>query len=357
MKLRGRALLATAFLAVSACSGPNASSTQSAGGSALATATATAEATNASTSASASSTSSDQPPAFENLSLATVLVNGLAVRTAAGLGSALLQRRSMPGGVMEDVRLNEGNHVYVLSSGPSQPVDGQWWFQVAIEGDPAYVADAQAVDVGWVAVGTAGDPWIREDNGFCDARPTFVTLVGMSRIVRVGCYGSAPLTIDAFQATVPPNAGLGGACENYSNPLHWLLCDNINYSFVNAAGSRSSSGCTSTRRAGSRPPCSRKAPWGRIGGSSAISTTPLRRAAPRTLARATKGKRNGSCARPTSWWSRSRRSAERPRPIGQDDRGAGRGGQAPRRTRTRGRHRMPLEARMMQPLSGVRTHR
>ena len=140
---------------------------------------------------------------------------------------------------MEDVRLNEGNHVYVLSTGSEQLVDGQWWFQVAIEGDPAYVADAQAVDVGWVAVGTAGDPWIREDNGFCDARPTFVTLVGMSRIVRVGCYGSAPLTIDAFQATVPPNAGLGGACENYSNPLHWLLCDNINYSFVNAAGGES----------------------------------------------------------------------------------------------------------------------
>ncbi len=65
------------------------------------------------------------------------------------------------------------------------------------------------------------------------------TLVGMSRIVRVGCYGSAPLTIDAFQATVPPNAGLGGACEKYSNPLHWLLCDNINYSFVNAAGGES----------------------------------------------------------------------------------------------------------------------
>ena len=39
---------------------------------------------------------------------------------------------------MEDVRLNEGNHVYVLSSGSSQPVDGEWWFQVAIEGDPAY---------------------------------------------------------------------------------------------------------------------------------------------------------------------------------------------------------------------------
>jgi hypothetical protein len=137
----------------------------------------------------------------------------------------------MVSGGEEDVRLNEGDPVFVLSSGSY--ADGQWWFQVAIAEDRAYAPRGLEVGVGWVAGGTAADPWIGERPGLCHGAPTLATIVAASRIERIGCSGGAPLTFDAYQAALSPDGGLGGACGDEPT---WLVCDNINYDFVNADG-------------------------------------------------------------------------------------------------------------------------
>jgi len=91
------------------------------------------------------------------------------------------------------------------------------------------------VIVGWLASGTATEEWLVADDSPC--QPATVTSLGeMSEIERIGCFDSSSLTIDARVAALPPDAGLGGAC-GFEAPLpNWLLCDNINYNWVNADG-------------------------------------------------------------------------------------------------------------------------
>jgi hypothetical protein len=158
-------------------------------------------------------------PIFQNWALATVNVAGLNVRSAPGLHAPLIR---------DGYRLNIGDHVLVLSDARS--ADGMWWLTVAMQRP----GPLNPVRVGWAAAGTRQDPWIEEDNGWCRSAPSFEGLLALSGVERMGCYGRAPITIEAYQATLPPDAGLGGACDTIEPT--WLLCDHINYSWVNRAG-------------------------------------------------------------------------------------------------------------------------
>lgn len=165
---------------------------------------------------------------WQNWALATVRVNGLNVRIAPGESEALVPDVGWfdAGGV---VRLNAGEHVLVMGSADAG--DGNQWVQIGAQRDPRQ----NQVAVGWAVAGTLDDPWVEEDNSWCPgAEPSFDVLVGLTGIERVGCYSSIPLTFTAQQATISPDAGLGGVCG--PAPVPWLQCDNVNYSYVNRDG-------------------------------------------------------------------------------------------------------------------------
>ena len=165
---------------------------------------------------------------WQNWALATVRVNGLNVRVAPGESEALVPDVGWfdAGGV---VRLNAGEHVLVMASADAG--DGNQWVQIGAQRD----ARQNPVAVGWAVAGTVDDPWVEEDNSWCPgAEPSFDELVGLTGVERMGCYSSIPLTFTARQATISPDAGLGGVCG--PAPVPWLQCDNVNYSYVNRDG-------------------------------------------------------------------------------------------------------------------------
>lgn len=166
---------------------------------------------------------------WQNWALATVRVNGLNVRAGAGPSQPTLPDDGLwfdAGGV---VRLNAGDHVLVV--GAAEGTDGLQWVQIGVQKDPRQ----SPVYVGWAVAGTVDDPWVEEDNSWCPgAEPSFETLVTLTGIERMGCYASIPLTFDAHQATISPDAGLGGACGPVAVP--WLQCEHINYNWVNRDG-------------------------------------------------------------------------------------------------------------------------
>ena len=178
-------------------------------------------------SGSSSGLAEETRPIFENWALATVRVNGLNVRSEPGTDAPLVPDEYGQFGE-GGLRLNEGNHVLVLSDARS--ADGLWWLTIGVN----RVGVFNPVVVGWAAAGTREDPWIEEDNAWCPSDPSLDVLLTLSGIERMGCYASAPITIDAYQATRSPDAGLGGACR--AREPAWLLCDNINYNWVNRDG-------------------------------------------------------------------------------------------------------------------------
>ena len=173
-------------------------------------------------------TDAGAPPVFQNWALATIRVNGLAVRQEPSTTAPVISNPVES----EPVRLDAGDHVLVISD--AREAGGLWWLRVVIGS-----RSTERVPIGWAAAGTADDPWIEEDNSFCP-EPTLEALIDLTGIERVGCYGSAPITFDAYPAVLPPDAGLGGACRVESEDApRWLLCDHINYSWVNPGISRS----------------------------------------------------------------------------------------------------------------------
>jgi hypothetical protein len=131
------------------------------------------------------------------------------------------------------VRLDAGHRVLVLD-GPVVSDDLRW-FAIALEEDPSYYS--RPLTVAWVAGGTEADPWLDDDyTDVCPTQPTFADLVAMAGIMRLGCYHATSLSIDAYQAAESPEGGLGGACEVQPPSPRWLVCDNINYNWVNKDG-------------------------------------------------------------------------------------------------------------------------
>jgi hypothetical protein len=124
-----------------------------------------------------------------------------------------------------------GQDVLVLGS----PLwhEGYWWLLVGVpQSSGLYAAP---IPVGWVARGTATEEWLVADDAPCP-QPTVTVLGELSGIQRVGCYGSSSLTFDAHVAALPPDAGLGGVCGVLDPYPAWLMCDNVNYNWVNADG-------------------------------------------------------------------------------------------------------------------------
>ncbi len=169
---------------------------------------------------------------FQNWGIGEVLVNGLRVRTEPGSDAPPVL---VPDGDRSVAWvLNEGDQVLVTGGG--RAVDGYQWWEVFGALDRSTMAPLR----GFVANGPPTDRWIQPANDLgCLEEPTFADLVAMPPHLRLACYGSAPLTFVAYAWTVPEDAGLGGACfveEPERQHVAWLLCDNINYAWVNATG-------------------------------------------------------------------------------------------------------------------------
>lgn len=167
-------------------------------------------------------------PLFQNEALATVRVDGLEVRSAAGLSAPVLDDPFGEYAGNGTVVLDAGDRVLVI--GDATWSDGQWWLKIATD------RVESAVVVGFVAAGTPGAPSVEEDNAFCPGEgPSLTELIGLTGVERLGCYASIPLSFAAYRATVPPDAGLGGACDPGTRP-EWLVCEHINYNWVNPDG-------------------------------------------------------------------------------------------------------------------------
>lgn len=162
------------------------------------------------------------PNLFTDSAPARVMVNGLTVRTAPSTSAAQLVFFGAR------VALNEGDRVFVL--GGPVAADGYWWAMVGLAMDPN---PKVPIPVAWVAVGTASDPWLVGQRS-CPT-PNLTTLSALPGIERVDCsYGT--VAIMAHQSAESPDDGLGGACPISAGLPGWLMCDNINYNWVNADG-------------------------------------------------------------------------------------------------------------------------
>jgi hypothetical protein len=167
------------------------------------------------------------PRLFPNRRLAVVRVNDLNVRVGPSISAPVLLDEDVP------VVLDAGDRVLVLD-GPVL-ADDLRWFAIAPEEDPGYYS--RPLTVAWVAGGTETDPWLDDDaTDLCSAQPTFADLVAMAGIMRLGCYAATSLSIEAYQAAEAPDGGLGGACEVQPPSPQWLVCDNVNYNWVNKDG-------------------------------------------------------------------------------------------------------------------------
>jgi hypothetical protein len=218
--MRPSSVVLALILLLTGCAAPGSTGTSTP---TTATATETVE-PSASATASPDVTPDDRTrPIFQNEALATVRVNGLEVRTDRGTAAPVLDDIYAGG---NKVRLDAGDHVLVLSN--ALWADGMWWVKIAT---------GRHMIVGFVAAGTRADPWVEEDNAWCPgAGPSLATLANLSGIEALGCYASIPLTFMAYPATVPPGVGFGGACEPPPTYPAWLVCDNINYNWVNRDG-------------------------------------------------------------------------------------------------------------------------
>lgn len=173
-----------------------------------------------------SSSATPEPPVFQNQTIAVVRVSGLNVRTAPSTTAPL--QIDVTGKALS---LNAGDEVLVLS-GPEW-ADDNWWLTVALAQDSGLYA--APIPVGWAAAGTRDEPWIEAASPDCPD-PAVDALAEMQGIDRIACYSSSPLTFDARIASAPPEGGLGGACDVEDSYPRWLMCDHINYNWVNLDG-------------------------------------------------------------------------------------------------------------------------
>ncbi len=169
------------------------------------------------------------PQSFRDRQLAIVRVNDLNMRTAPSISAPRLLDK-FDGD--RAITLDAGDRVLIVA-GPVE-ADGIWWFAVARGAGPLLLQHAARGGMGCRR--TSADPWVdAEETGPCAVVPPLANLVAAAGIIRLGCYGPSMLTFDAHQASNP--GGLGGLCPVEPAVPKWLMCDNINYNWVNGHGS------------------------------------------------------------------------------------------------------------------------
>ncbi len=167
-------------------------------------------------------------PVLAALTLVRVTVSTLNVRVAPSASGKLLQPPAFP---PVSLPLTSGSRVLVLS-GPVQ-ADGYAWYAVGLPMDPK--VSTALIPVGWVAGASGATPWLVPDTRSCPT-PGVQAIATLTGIERIGCFGSSTLSFAAHQTAEPPDAGLGGTCGAPADQPAWLVCENINYSWVNADG-------------------------------------------------------------------------------------------------------------------------
>lgn len=191
-------------------------------------------ATSTTASASATAGSSGSPeaspgPVAVDAVVATT-VEGLLVRDAPGIDAARLGT------------LASGTIGFV-AAGPTE-ADGFPWYAVSAMGLPPNSGCATPIETepldcpvwfGWVAgASETGEPWLEVHEIECPTEP--VTAEGLilarTNLERLACFGNEPLTFRAWWPEIPDDAGLGLACVGEGQPSGWLLCQNINYTWV-----------------------------------------------------------------------------------------------------------------------------
>ena len=239
MRLRGpAAALVILLVGLTACGGGPGASPSFPGGSSLpaASVTGTPDATGsglptAAETPSPSAIPSPTPtpaPALARLTLAEVTVATLNVRVSPSSRAKLLDVSDFP---TVTVPLTRGARALILD-GPVE-AEGNRWYAVGLEQDPAfYLSD---IAVGWIAAGADADPWLAPVSADCP-KPGVQAIGFLSGVDRIACYGSDTISFAAHQAAIPPDAGLGGACQPPAGQPGWLVCDNIHHDWVNVDG-------------------------------------------------------------------------------------------------------------------------
>ena len=152
---------------------------------------------------------------------ATVLVNGLAVRSEPGVAATLVT--CAPGA---DVRLDADTVIHVLSDPPAIDESSTWHRVVAPADDGQTQIGTPCDDVpfvvGWIATGT-GEPFVSRDVE-CPALPTDVAqlaAVAAEPLVALACFESRTISVRA--SVVPrPDGGIGLSCPGIEPT--WLTC-------------------------------------------------------------------------------------------------------------------------------------
>jgi hypothetical protein len=146
-------------------------------------------------------------------SLAVVTLQGdnLRVRTQPGTGGASKRLKPV---------LPAGTRVLVVS-GPAQ-ADGYDWYEIQTDGE--------LIDLfGWVAAGAGGQPWLAPANAHCPSEPSSASIVALTRIDFLACFGHAPVQVTARAdrllrpAPDASDCGWARAGRTCTSSNRWLL--------------------------------------------------------------------------------------------------------------------------------------
>lgn len=187
----------------------------------------------ASAAPTATATASAEAPAPPELAMDGVVattVEGLTLRADPGLSGERL-------GTLEDGALS------FVTGGPTD-ADGFRWYLVSGLGLPPNTGCAGEPQTdpyncpfwfGWAAAASeSGEPWLVAHDLACPEEPYTAENLALARtgLERLACLGSGPFTFRGYWPELPDEGGLGGACTAQDEPSGWLLCQNINTTYV-----------------------------------------------------------------------------------------------------------------------------
>jgi hypothetical protein len=149
--------------------------------------------------------------------------------------------RALPGADQEDLGfLASGSVAFVIDHAVT--VDGIPWYPLSGLGVPIGSGCPTAPEDqpiacpawrGWVAGASAeGAPGIERTTPPDCPKPGIDGILEAGFTYRLICWSGQELTFRAYWPEIPPDAGLGGACEWGMMDVGWLLCQNINYNVV-----------------------------------------------------------------------------------------------------------------------------